>query len=272
MACRVLKVSRSGYHDWLGRPTSAREQTNTELAKNIREIHAESRGSYGAPRVHTELTLGLGLAVNRKRVDRLMRQAGLPGAYRRRGRRNLVNVATEDDLVGRAFTVEAPDRLWPTDITEHPTEEGKLYCAAVMDAYSRRIIGWSMEERQTTELVVNALSMAVTRRTPDSGSTILHSDHDCHGGFAKVCAELGVRQSMGAVGTSADNAAAEAFNATLKRETLRGAKRWSSPREARLAVFKWITRYNTRRRHSTLDYLSPIGYEQQATDKVLLAA
>ncbi|MGC5015218.1 DDE-type integrase/transposase/recombinase [Streptosporangium sp. DT93] len=143
------------------------------------EIHVESRGSYSAPRVHAELTLGLGLAVNRKRVERLMRQAGLRGAYRRRGRRTPVNIATEEDLVGRAFTVSALNRLWLTDITEHPTSEGKLYCAVVLDACSRRIIGWSMEGRQTTELVVNALSMAVTRRTPDGGSTILHSDHGC---------------------------------------------------------------------------------------------
>ena len=117
--------------------------------------------------MHAELTLGLGKAVNRKRVARLMREAGLQGIYRRRGRRNLVNAATEEDLVHRQFTVAAPDRLWLTDITEHPTGEGKLYCAAVMDAYSRRIIGWSIDTRQTPSLVVDALGMAVTRRTPD---------------------------------------------------------------------------------------------------------
>jgi putative transposase len=143
----------------------------------IREIHADSRGSYGSPRVHAELTLGLGETVNRKRIERLMQAAGLQGVYRRKGRRNLVNTATEEDLVQRRFEVAAPDRLWLTDITEHPTNEGKLYCAAVMDAYSRRIIGWSIDARQTSELVVDALAMAVTRRQPEADSTILHSDH-----------------------------------------------------------------------------------------------
>ena len=143
----------------------------------IRGIHADSRGSYGSPRVHAELRLGLGLEVNRKRVERLMREAGIQGIYRRKGRRNLVNAATEEDLVKRQFTVTAPDRLWLTDITEHPTAEGKIYCAAVMDAYSRRIIGWSIDKRQDTDLVVSALAMAVTRRQPDGNSTILHSDH-----------------------------------------------------------------------------------------------
>ncbi|WP_433470119.1 IS3 family transposase [Spirillospora sp. CA-128828] len=177
VACRVLNVSTSGYYDWLGRPESPRTLRNKELAKMIREIHAESRGSYGSPRVHAELTLGLGERVNRKRVERLMRQAGLQGVYRRRGRRNLVNAATEEDLVRRRFDVVGPDRLWLTDITEHPTTEGKLYCAAVMDAYSRRIIGWSIDARQDTDLVINALAMAVTRRSPPPRSTILHSDH-----------------------------------------------------------------------------------------------
>jgi putative transposase len=135
VACRVLKVSKSGYYDWLGRPEPLRELRNRELTKMIREIHAESRGSYGSPRVHAELTLGLGERVNRKRVERLMRAAGLQGIYRRKGRRNPVEEATEKDLVQRRFEVAAPDRLWLTDITEHPTSEGKLYCAAVMDAF-----------------------------------------------------------------------------------------------------------------------------------------
>ena len=149
----------------------------------IREIHAESRGSYGSPRVHAELRLGKGMQVNRKRVERLMREAGLQGIYRRRGRRNLVNAATEEDLVRRQFTAEAPDRLWLTDITEHPAADGKLYCAAVMDAYSRRIIGWSIDRRQDTDLVISALAMAVTRRQraamqrsciPATAPSILH--------------------------------------------------------------------------------------------------
>jgi hypothetical protein len=127
VACRVLNISRSGFCDWLGRPEPLRELRNRELMKIIREIHAGSRGSYGSPRVHAELRLGKGMQVNRKRVERLMREAGLQGIYRRKGRRNLVNAATEEDLVGRQFTAEAPDRLWLTDITEHPAAGGKLY-------------------------------------------------------------------------------------------------------------------------------------------------
>ena len=147
------------------------------LLKHIQDVHAESRGTYGWPRVHAELTLGLGLPVNHKRVARLMRQAGLQGLYRRRYRRGPTGPATEDDLVQRHFTVEAPNRLWLTDITEHPTKEGKLYCAAVMDAYARLIVGWSIADHMRTELVVDALGMATLRRRPEGDSTILHSDY-----------------------------------------------------------------------------------------------
>lgn len=179
VACRVLNVSRSGYKDWDGRPLSIREQQNNDLLKKIKDIHETSRKSYGSPRVHAELVLGQGAAVNRKRVERLMRDAGLQGAFRRRGRRNLVNYATQEDLVNRAFTADAPDRLWVSDITEHPTEEGKVYCAAVLDVYSRRIIGHSIDLRQETKLVVDAMTMAVVRRDPRNDETILHSDHGC---------------------------------------------------------------------------------------------
>jgi putative transposase len=147
---------------------------STELTERV---HADSRGSYRSPRVTAEPRLGLGVEVNRKRAGRLMRQAGIQGIYRRRGRKNLVNAATEEDLVKRNFTATWPDALWLTDVTEHPTDEGKLYCGAVMAAFSRRIIGWSIAARQDTALVINALSMAVTRRQPEKGKTILHSDY-----------------------------------------------------------------------------------------------
>jgi putative transposase len=166
VACRVLGVSRSGYDDWLGRPPCARDEANSLLLKHSQQVHAESRGTYGWPRVHAELTLGLGLPVNHKRVARLMRQAGCQGLYRRRYRRGPTGPATEGDLVGRRFTVDAPNRLWLTDITEHPTREGKLYCAAVMDAYVRLIVGWSIADHLRTELVVDALGMATLRRRP----------------------------------------------------------------------------------------------------------
>jgi len=177
VACRVLGVSRSGYYEWKGRPGSLRETRDKELLKLIEQVHAESRGSYGSPRVTAELRLGLGERVNRKRVERLMRQAGIQGIYRRRGRKNLVNAATEEDLVKRNFAAAWPDAMWLTDITEHPTSEGKLYCAAVMAVFSRRIIGWPIAARQDTELVISALSMAVTRRQPEKGRTVLHSGH-----------------------------------------------------------------------------------------------
>jgi putative transposase len=143
-----------------------REQQNDDLLKKIKDIHETSRKSYGSPRVHAELTLGQGTTVNRKRVERLMRDAGIQGAFRRKGRRNLVNRATQEDLVNRAFVADAPDRLWVSDITEHPTGEGKVYCAAVMDVYSRRIIGHSIDLRQEAQLVVDAMIMAVVRRDP----------------------------------------------------------------------------------------------------------
>lgn len=187
MACRVLGVSRSGYKDWLGRPASVREQRNTELLKLICVVHAESRLSYGAPRVHAELTLGLGERVNHKRVERLMREAGIQGIHRRKGRRNPVNEPTEEDLVQRAFDVQAPDRLWVTDITEHPTAEGRLYCAAVLDCFSRRIIGHSIDIRQTATLVVDAMVASVARRKPPADSTILHSDHGTQGSSLPGC-------------------------------------------------------------------------------------
>ena len=184
MACRVLNVSRSGYYEWLDRLDSPRRQEDALLLKQIRQIHEESRGTYGSPRVHAELTLGLGFPVNLKRVARLMREAALQGLYRRR--RHGCTVRDPDaqpstDLVNRQFTVDAPNRLWITDITEHPTAAGKVYCAAVMDAYSRLIVGWSIAEHMRTELVTDALGMAIVRRQPQNCAggerTILHSDH-----------------------------------------------------------------------------------------------
>ena len=265
MACRVLGISRSGYHDWLGRPASAREQENTDLTKLIEKIHADSRGTYGSPRIHAELTLGLGRPLNRKRVERLMRAAGLQGAYRRRSRRSKAEHATEDDLVQRNFTVTEPDRLWLTDITEHPTQEGKLYCAAVMDAYSRRIIGWSIAEKQTTDLVVDALSMAVTRRSPERESTILHSDHGCQftsWAFGQRLRKAGLLGSMGTVGDCYDNSMMESFWGTLQIELL-DTKKWATRSELANAVFEWIECwYNPYRRHSSLGMHSPNTYER----------
>jgi putative transposase len=266
VACRVLKTSRSGYYDWAARPESARETENRQLVKMIREIHEESRFSYGSPRVTAELRIGLGLAVNRKRVERLMREHGIQGIYRRRGRKNLVNAATEDDLVKRQFTVDAPDVLWLTDITEHPTAEGKLYCAAVMDAFPRKIIGWSMDKRQDTNLVVNALAMAVTRRQPEADSTILHSDHGTQytsWAFGKRLRGAGLLGSMGTVGDCYDNAMMESFWHTMQLELL-DTRTWNTREELANAIFEWIECwYNPHRRHSSLGMLSPAEYERR---------
>nr|WP_233616090.1 IS3 family transposase [Actinomadura harenae] len=265
VACRVLGVSRSGYADWLGRPASVRQQRNDDLLKQIREVQVESRGSYGSPRVHAELTLGRGEVVNHKRVERLMREAGIQGIHRRRGRKNLVNAATEEDLVKRAFTVDAPDVLWVTDITEHPTREGKLYCAAILDCFSRRIIGHSIGPRQNTELVVDAMAAAVTRRQP-AGSTILHSDHGTQftsWTFGKRLRDAGLLGSMGTVGDCYDNAMIESFWGTMQLELL-DTKIWETRAELAAAQFEWIECwYNPFRRHSSIGMLSPVAYEEQ---------
>jgi putative transposase len=265
VACRVLNISRSGYKDWRGRPQSARDQRNDELLKLIREVHETSRFSYGSPRVHAELTLGMDLHVNRKRVERLMREAGIQGIYRRKGRRNLVNAATEEDLVRRAFTVAAPDRLWVSDITEHPTGEGKVYCAAVMDAYSRRIIGHSIDIRQTSTLVIDAMVMAVARRNPPSEETILHSDHGTQYTslvYGKRLREAELLGSMGTIGDCFDNAMMESFWGTMQLELL-DTNKWQTRAELAAAMFEWIECwYNPYRRHSSIGMNSPIAYEE----------
>jgi len=166
VACRLPGVSRSGYYEWKGRPGSARAGRDKERLKLTGRVHAEPRGSYGSPRVTAELRLGRGMGVNRKRVERLVRQAGIQGIYRRRGRKNLVHAAAEEDLVRRSFTAGWPGALWLAGITGHPASDGKLYGAAVMAVFSRKITGWPIAARQDTQLVVSALSMAVTRRQP----------------------------------------------------------------------------------------------------------
>jgi putative transposase len=271
VACRVLNVSRSGYYDWAGRPSSAREQENEYLVKLIERIHAESRGTYGSPRVHAELTLGLGVAVNRKRVTRLMRAAGIQGLYRRRRRGCTVRDPAAEpaaDLVERNFTVDQPNRLWITDITEHPTAEGKLYCAAVMDAYSRLIIGWSIAPHMRTELVTDALGMAILRRQPQNGlnseQTILHSDHGAQytsWAFGQRLRAAELLPSMGTVGDCYDNSMMESFWGTLQLELL-DSKQWQTRNELANAIFEWIECwYNPHRRHSSIGMHSPVTYD-----------
>ena len=271
MACRVLEVSRSGYDDWCSRPASPRDQENELLLKHIRRIHADSRGTYGSPRVHAELTLGLGLPVNLKRVARLMRAAGIQGLPRRRRRGCTVrdpDAQPSCDLVNRNFTADGPNQLWVTDITEHPTQEGKVYCAAVMDAYPRLIVGWSIAEHMRTELVTDALGMAILRRQPDKQpggkQTILHSDHGSQytsWAFGQRLRGSGLLASMGSIGDCYDNAMMESFWGTMQLGLL-DTKEWQTRDELATAIFEWIECwYNPKRRHSSIGMHSPATYE-----------
>jgi len=268
----VLKVSRSGYYEWSSRSPSARDEENELLLKHIEQIHAESRGTYGWPRVHAELTLGLGLPVNRKRVARLMRQAGIQGLYRRRRRGCTVRDPAAEpagDLVNRQFAVGGPNHLWITDITEHPTAEGKVYCAAVMDAYSRLIVGWSIAPHMRTELVTDAIGMAILRRKPESNKTIIHSDHGAQytsWAFGQRLHAAGLLASMGTVGDCYDNAMMESFWGTLQLEIL-DTKTWGTREELAAAIFEWIECwYNPKRRHSSIGMRSPVTFEALHTE------
>jgi putative transposase len=266
--CRVLGVSPSGYYAWRQRPLSVRARAAVKLSAEIQAIHRESRGTYGVPRIHAELT-ERGIHVGRKRIARLMRGAGLQGVSRRKQFSTTVRDETArlaPDLVERHFTAAGPDQLWVADITYVPTWAGFLYLAVVVDAWSRRVIGWAMETHLRTALVLAALDMAVAQRRPTD--VIHHSDQGCQYtsiAFGKRCADAGIRPSMGSVGDAYDNALCESFFATLECELL-DRHRFRTQVEARLAVFDFIEGwYNPRRRHSALDYLSPMIYERSHT-------
>ena len=236
VACRVLAVSTAGYYEWRERAPLGPRRRRQALSEQIVEIHAMSRGSYGAPRVHAELRLGQGVRCGRKRVARLMRSAGLHGIYRRRGRHARPAPAVHDDLVRWRFVADAPDRLWLTDITEHPTREGKVYCAAVLDVYSRRIVGWSVADHLRTELVVDALEMARWRRQPTRGETVVHSDRGSQytsWAFGRRLRTAGLLGSMGRVASAVDNSMMESFFGTLQLELL-DRRRLDDPGRARL--------------------------------------
>jgi putative transposase len=265
LLCSVLGVSRAGYYAWKDRPPSPRAMRDAQLSEQIAEIHDESQGAYGWPRIHAELR-HRGVRASRKRVARLMRRAGLSGMVRRRKGRTTIRVpgvATAPDLVRRDFAPTAPNRLWVADLTEIATWEGKLYLAVVVDCYSRRCVGWAMAEHMRAELVVEALEMAIWQRRPDAG-LVHHSDR---GGqyvsliFGQTARDAGITVSMGAKGCALDNAVCEAFFATLKKELTR-RRSWPTRRDLQTAVFAWIEGwYNRRRLHSTLGYLSPADYE-----------
>ena len=264
VACRVLEVSTSGYYEWRERPPSARAVADAALTAQIAEIHAMSRESYGAPRVHKELRLGRGVRCGRKRVARLMQLAHLHGIYRRHGQRRRPAPPVHDDLVRRRFVADAPNRLWLTDITEHPTGDGKVYCAAVLDVFSRRIVGWSIADHLRTELVVDALEMARWRRHPRG--TIVHSDRGTQytaWAFGQRLRAAGLLGSMGRVASAVDNSMMESFWATMQRELLNRRRYWTSRSELAAAIFEWIEAwYNPHRRHTSVSDLSPVDYER----------
>lgn len=262
--CRVLGVSASGYYAWLVRGVSARHVEDTELLGQIRTVHRRSRGTYGAPRIHRDLRAA-GVRVGRKRVARLLKQAGLRGVSRRKWPVTTVraeHARPAPDLVQREFTATGPNQLWVADITYIPTWAGMLYLAVVLDVWSRRIIGWAMATHLRTSLVLAALDMAVTQRRPEA--VIHHSDQGCQYTaieFGRRCREAHVRPSMGSVGDCYDNAMCESFFATLECELLDRVT-LQTPAEARTAVFDFIEGwYNPQRRHSALDYESPLGFE-----------
>jgi len=263
---RVFKVSVSGYYAWRGRPASSRATADLDLTRRIRTIHAASRGTYGAPRIHAELKAE-DVAIGKKRVARLMQTAGLVGASRRRSvttTRRDPERRPANDLVRRNFFAEKPNELWVADITFVPTLAGFLFLAVVLDAWSRRIVGWAFSADLKTRVVLDALDMALAARKPES--VIHHSDQGSQYtslAFGNRCKDAGVRPSTGSVGDAYDNAMCESFFATLECELL-DRHRFRSHSEARMAVFHFIEGfYNPSRRHSALGYLSPIEYERK---------
>ncbi len=234
------------------------------LAETIANIHRASRGCYGIRRVHAELIHGLGIAVGRDQVARVMADTGLRGLSGTRKRYvNREHLITTDDLVNRNFTATVADQLWCTDITEHPTREGKVYCCAVIDAYSRRIVGWAIDTRQTTTLVLNALDMAVEARKPHQ--TVVHSDHGTQftsWAFSNRLRHAGLVGSMGTIGDGYDNAMIESFWGTMQVELL-NRRKWKTRLQLANAIFDYIEiYYNRQRRHSALDWNTPEGFEQ----------
>ncbi|WP_190078794.1 IS3 family transposase, partial [Streptomyces daghestanicus] len=258
--CSILGVSRSGFCYWrrTAADRAARQAADARLAARIRAVHQESDGTYGAPRITAEFRETSGEAVNHKRVARIMRASGIEGVRLRRRHRTTVPdpaAAKAPDLIGRDFTADKPNTKYVGDITCLPVEGGKFCClATVIDLASRRLAGWAIAGHMRADLVTDALAAAIRTRGSLAGS-ITHTDHGAQytsRAFGQACRSAGVRRNMSAVGSSADNALAESFNATFERETLQGRKSWPTEREARLDAFRWLHRYNTRRRHSHL--------------------
>jgi putative transposase len=264
--CRMLGVSASGYYAWSTRAPSARKMADLLLGDRVEALWRASRETYGRPRLQSDL-VDEGIHVSDKRIARLMRERKIAGASRRKGFKTTIrdrNAQPAPDLVERKFTATAPNQLWVADITYVPTWSGFSFVAIVLDVYSRRVVGWAMATHLRTELVLDALNMAIYRRRPKN--VIHHSDQGCQYtsiAFSQRCKEAGVRPSMGSVGDCYDNAMCESFNAILECELLVKHK-FKNPREASLAVFDFIEGfYNPRRRHTSIGSISPIEYERR---------
>ena len=279
--CALVEIERSSYYAWLNAaPARAeRARADAELATRIRAVHGED-DTQGAPRITAELNdnAPAGERVNHKRVARVMRLEGIRGyAKKRRVRTTIPEPSGQKylDLLKRDFTAERPNRRYVGDITYLPLADGtNLYLATVIDCYSRRLAGWAIADHMRTELVEDALNAAAATRGSLKGA-IFHSDHGsvyCSKAYAKLCRKLGVTQSMGGIGSSADNALAESFNATMKREVLQDAACWTDELTCRRQVFRWLVRYNTRRRHTWCGYLSPSTYEARRAATLPTAA
>ena len=268
--CELVELERSSYYAWKAAEPdrAARAEADAQLAERIRVIHTEDN-TYGAPRITAELNDGVAAdeKINHKRVARVMRQNNIVG-YRRRRRVTTTVPEPADqkvpDLLERDFTADAPNRIYVGDITYLPLEGGaNLYLATVIDCYSRKLAGWAIADHMRTDLVADALHAAARARRGLAGA-VFHSDDGSQytsKEFAALCARFGVIQSMGKVGTSADNSLAESFNAALEREVLQDANAWPDEATCRRQVFRWVTRYNTRRRHSWCGHRSPNTYE-----------
>jgi transposase InsO family protein len=267
--CRVLGTSRSGYYKHLATEDARadRQADEATTVAEIRAIHAKHRSAYGAPRVHAELRSS-GRKINRKRVTRLMRINHVVGRHLRRTKRTTIadkSAPPVPDLVMRDFTASAVDTKWCGDVTYIPVGSSWLFLATVIDICSRRVVGWSIADHMRTELVTDAIEMAVRTRGGDVHGVVFHSDRGSQytaKAFGDVCRSHGIRPSRGRVGSSYDNALAESFFQGLKREWLHG-RSWTSKSQARLELFEWLSYFNRRRRHSALGYLSPVEFEQR---------
>jgi putative transposase len=271
LCCRLLRVAPSGFFMWRRRAPSPREIRMAWLTDLVLAVHADSRGTYGWRRVHAELIYGHGIVVNRKTIRKIMRAHalhGLPGM--KKLFTSKANLATAADLVERVFDRPAPNQLWVTDITEHPTREGKVYCCVILDVFSRRVVGWSIDSNQATPLVTNALGMAIANRERDEATpTVIHSDHGTQftsWAFTQRAKESGLLPSMGTVGDCYDNAVIEAFWGRMQTELL-NRQRWTTRIELANAIFEYLEIFhNRRRRHSALGWMTPIEYEKIHTN------